>query len=104
MQAREGYIILMIQSCLDQLNKWVEGISEHNTERNECCPDFSCCGGRIASLKERIMFRDAYVNGNQDLIDDMLMMFLGSAASDLVNKEGKKIKVHIAGDAETHEV
>lgn len=23
--------------------KWVNGVCEHNTIDNECCPDFSCC-------------------------------------------------------------
>ena len=68
----------MEQSCLDQLNKWVDGEPVHNTEMDECCPDYSCCRGKqfMAPLRDRILFRDAYVNGNQDLIDEMLMMFL----------------------------
>ena len=26
-----------------QMEKWLAGHPEHNTERDECCPDFSCC-------------------------------------------------------------
>jgi hypothetical protein len=91
----------MIQSCLDQLNKWVEGISEHNTERDECCPDFSCChpSAFVKDKVARTKFRDAYLAGNEELQEKMLMMFLAGSVPKMTD-----VKVYIAGDADTPEV
>ena len=91
----------MIQSCLDQLNKWVEGTSEHNTERDECCPDFSCCtpGAFVEDKVVRTKFRDAYLKGDVELQEKMLMMFLAGSVSKMTDK-----KIYIAGDADTPEV
>ena len=86
----------------EQLDKWVEGESIHRgttREEEECCPDFSCCCPEcLAPKKERELFREAYLKENNDLQEQMLMMFLGSAISKKTDK-----KVYIAGDAETHE-
>jgi hypothetical protein len=62
-------------TCDEQLNEWVNGNSIHNTERNECCPDFSCCQKHYkATDEERRLFRD-----RPELRDQMLMNFLGAA-------------------------
>lgn len=71
----------------EQLEQWVAGNSIHNTERDECCPDFSCCQSHYkASEEERRLFRD-----RPELRDSMLMGFLGAALA------GYGEKVHVAG-------
>lgn len=86
---------------IEQLNKWVAGEPIHNDELEECCPDFSCCQpSLLASEKERRMFRDAYIQSNQDVMDKMLMMFLGAALPSMFPDK----KIYVAGDAETAEV
>lgn len=79
----------------EQLKKWVDGNPVHNHERGECCPDFSCCTGKLASLHVRERFTKAYRDNDEDTIMQMLGMFLGEALQDC-NK-----KVHIAGDVPT---
>ena len=75
----------------EQLDAWVDGRSIHNKERDECCPDFSCCCKEVNSpIEERLLFRD-----RPELRDKMLMMFLGRAIATISDK-----KVHIAGDVE----
>lgn len=40
-----------------QMEKWANGIAEHNTEFNECVIDFSCCSGQpIWPLEQRIRY------------------------------------------------
>ncbi len=77
-------------TCEEQLDEWVKGNSIHNAERDECCPDFSCCQPHLLALEcERVAFK----NADESTRMQMLMMFLGSAFSDA--------KIHIAGDVET---
>lgn len=64
-----------------QLDEWVKGNPIHNTEQDECCPDFSCCTGKIASKELREKFAEAYYSGNEKLKMEMLGMFLGMALS-----------------------
>jgi hypothetical protein len=92
------------ESILEQLDKWVEGNPVHNTVRDECCPDFSCCRGKayLAPRIERLKFREAYLAGNEELVNGMLMMFLGAMLSD-PEVVGDK-KVYLAGDADMKEV
>jgi hypothetical protein len=62
-------------TCDEQLEQWCVGNSVHNHERDECCPDFSCCNPAAAApMEERILFRD-----RPELRDAMLMGFLGRA-------------------------
>lgn len=71
----------------EQLNAWVEGDSLHDHEREQCCPDFSCCQTHYkASDDERRTFRD-----RPELRDAMLIGFLGAALANC----GKT--VHVAG-------
>jgi hypothetical protein len=78
-------------TCEEQLEKWVVGISEHNRERDECCPDFSCCQSKYkASEDERRTFRD-----RPELRDSMLMGFLGAA----LHADGLSEKVHIINES-----
>ena len=75
----------------DQLDEWVKGNPIHNDGRDECCPDFSCCnGGNMAPKNVRERFTKAYYDGNEELMNQMLMMFLGNAFADK--------NIYIAGD------
>jgi len=56
----------------DQLEQWVCGISIHNDELGECCPDFSCCQPSLLASQEE---RDNFLV-NKGMRDTMLMMFL----------------------------
>lgn len=66
---------------IEQLNEWVKGNPVHNDERDECCPDFSCCmgNGYITEVSVRKEFAEAYKTGNDAKVHEMLMMFLGQA-------------------------
>ena len=74
----------MKKSTKLQFENWLNGKSEHNKEIDECCPDFSCCGGDLASLQERADFKD----------EEKKMGMLGMFLSRRINKhyEGKKDK------------
>ena len=78
----------------EQLELWVAGQSIHNHERNECCPDFSCCNKEIntpQSVKE--LFIKAYQSENDRVVERLLMEFLATSISTLLYHP----KVHIAG-------
>lgn len=61
----------------EQVIKWIAGESIHNKERNECCPDFSCCEPTLlAALCERKEFKDALDTGNDYKKMEMLGIFL----------------------------
>jgi len=79
----------LIKSCDEQLDEWVKGNPVHNKERDECCPDFSCCNGNMAPVEERERFAKAYYDGDEKTRHEMLGMFLGNAFSDK--------KLYIAG-------
>jgi len=77
----------------EQLDEWVKGNPVHNDERNECCPDFSCCnGGNIAPREVRERFARAYYEEDRDTQIQMLLMFLGDAFTSLGHD------VHIVDD------
>jgi len=80
---------------LDQLNEWVKGNSVHNDERDECCPDFSCCNGVTTPPDVRERFTKAFRDDDEETVMQMLGMFLGNA---FANEE---VKVHIAGNVPT---
>ena len=61
---------------IEQLKEWVNGISIHNTDRDECCPDFSCCDDEVDTPLE---IRRAFVDANEKDRHKMLVMFLGDA-------------------------
>jgi hypothetical protein len=60
-----------------QLDLWVKGESVHNTVRDECCPDFSCCGSALAPKEARERFAKAFEAGDSYVMNEMLGMFLG---------------------------
>lgn len=65
---------------LEQLDLWVNDKSIHNSEREECCPDFSCCQTQFkAEAKVRKAFRKAFIENNKEVINAFLMGFLGNA-------------------------
>ena len=46
-------------TCEEQVRLWAKGLSVHNTTRDECCPDFSCCNPNIHTPQAvRRRFRD----------------------------------------------
>jgi hypothetical protein len=79
---------------LEQLEEWVKGNSVHNSEHGQCCPDFSCCVKEITtSVGEKLVFLDAFKQGDTDATDGMLMMFL----SQLLTVKFPDKDVHVAG-------
>ncbi len=73
----------------EQMDLWVEGKSVHNPDRDECCPDFSCCRpDLLAPVEERKLFRD-----RPEIRHDMLMMFLSKA----IASYNPDKKVYVAG-------
>ena len=66
----------------------------HDKERGECCPDFSCCQPQLFAPEEvRVMFRNAYLKGDEDAVMRMLGEFLSKALAKLVPEKN----VYIAG-------
>lgn len=64
-------------TLLEQLELWVKGESIHNTERDECCPDFSCCRPAVqASPEDREAFYKAFNAADRATMDRMLARFL----------------------------
>jgi hypothetical protein len=61
-----------------QLEEWVKGNPIHNTDRDECCPDFSCCQEKIADKYVRERFAKAFYENDEHTKMEMLGMFLGS--------------------------
>ena len=56
-----------------QLSLWQEGKPIHDTERNACCPDFSCCIPELLAPQE---VRDKFVNGDDGERGRLLHAFL----------------------------
>lgn len=86
------------ESLQYQMDEWVAGRPWHNTVRDECCPDFSCCGGDLAPAD----VRQAFARADDDTQFQMLAMFLGK----MIDKHHGDGKVYVAGvddpNAETH--
>lgn len=62
---------------IDQLLKWQKGESIHNIERDECCPDFSCCDKDINTsqgIKDRFVL--AHLNNDEEAKERWLNWFL----------------------------
>lgn len=82
----------------DQLELWVKGTPVHNKDRDECCPDFSCCKPELlADVATREAFYRAYKEKDGKTTGRMLGMFLGAAIAAASDK-----KVHIV-DPDAHE-
>jgi len=71
----------------DQLESWLKGMSIHNDSTDECCPDFSCCEpSLLASKEDRQLFYNAWHNGQRDIVNRMLMGFLGKSLQNMNRK------------------
>ena len=70
-----------MMTCEEQLKMWLEGEPVHNPDRDECCPDFSCCGSPMADDETRRLFCEAARAGNERVVNAMLIGFLGSYLS-----------------------
>lgn len=65
-------------TTIEQLNQWVDGKSVHNPDRDECCPDFSCCNPALLSTEEeRRNFKQAFDDNDDEILGAMLTIFLG---------------------------
>lgn len=82
------------ESVRFQLKEWVKGNSLHNKVRDECCPDFSCCGSKPLDKNVRERFEKAYLEGDDETVNNMLMMCLGGMLDNMGMDD-----VYIAGDA-----
>jgi hypothetical protein len=71
------------ESIDHQVTRWVEGIPLHNTVRDECCPDFSCCGSPLMPLESRQRLKDAHDIGDEDTVQSICMMGLSGLVVDL---------------------
>ena len=78
----------------EQLNEWVKGNPIHNKERDECCPDFSCCGGQLADKDVRDRFKKACDEDDEDVKMEMLSMFL----FEMIRRNFPDENIYIAGD------
>lgn len=73
----------------EQLKLWVAGDPVHNEERNQCCPDFSCCVPELlASEEERIAFRDANEKDRSVMLGIFLARMLRHAGMEVKNGKG----------------
>lgn len=82
----------------EQIDLWVKGQSIHNPDRDECCPDFSCCKPELLAPEA---VRETFKSGNYKVRNRLLGEFLGR----LIAKEFPNKKVYIAGlDAQRMEL
>lgn len=84
-------------SAQEQLERWVAGESIHRIDeslptrdKNECCPDFSCCKPEFLAPKE---IREAFAAADEVTRLKFLAGFLG----DLITKEYPDKQIHITG-------
>lgn len=76
----------------EQLDKWVEGESLCPNDRDECCPDFSCCSDVEMPREIKEAFRNAYVLGDHETMEKFCMSFLGGVIPQVTDK-----KIYVAG-------
>jgi len=86
----------------EQVELWAAGEPRHNRDRDECCPDFSCCQPEyLAPEKERQKFlelwRDRENNGDAD--EALLYGYLGRALAAM----GTEKDVYVGGDPANYE-
>lgn len=78
----------------EQLKSWLEGKPVHNKDRDECCPDFSCCRPHLLAPEHiRRMYCNADKRGDHETVDKLLMEFLGRLLDDACPDKA----VYIAG-------
>ncbi len=82
---------------LEQLALWLKGEDVHNDERDECCPDFSCCDEKNRWPQEiREEFAEAYRAGDEDTA---LSMLVSGLSQRVATEFGDK--VYVSGQPET---
>lgn len=68
-------MIPLLQICL-----WVKGQSCHDFASGRHCPDLSCCRpDLLAPREERELFLEAFMMGDQKLVERLMVMFGGRA-------------------------
>lgn len=80
-------------TCDEQLKLWLSGKPVHNKDRDECCPDLSCCQPELLACLEE---REHFVAADSNERDRMLMMFLGRAMAAMSDA-----KVYVCGPERT---
>jgi hypothetical protein len=60
----------------EQLERWVAGEPIHNHDREECCPDFSCCRPQLLAP---LAVRRAFLMADEKTRERMLFGFLAAA-------------------------
>lgn len=81
------------ESATHQVTYWEQGIPLHNPVRDECCPDFSCCGSPMMPQEARTRLLEAYVNGEHETVEKICMMGLAGITAEM--------NVDIAGEDPT---
>jgi len=81
----------------EQLAEWLKGNPIHNDDRDECCPDFSCCEPLLLADQRT---RQAFVDADWDTRYKMLMMFLSVGCSQMAESS----KIYIACDPANYEL
>ena len=77
-----------------QVDLWVNGLSLHNADRDECCPDFSCCHPDLLSVWDT---RKAFKEANRKDREEMRWIFLSKM---IQRRYGKKVEIYLAGAGE----
>lgn len=78
----------------DQLIFWFNGHSFHDDERDQCCPDFSCCNSKIDTpISVRKQYLLAFLDGDKKTLNHWNGVFLRVALNTI---EGGQ-DVHIIG-------
>jgi hypothetical protein len=72
---------------LEQLDKWVDGESLCPNDRDECCPDFSCCSNVETPRGVKEAFRAAFLRGDHEAMEKFCIGFLGGAVLQVSDKE-----------------
>ncbi len=89
-----------MSSVDEQLDLWVSGRSVHDTEADQCCPDFSCCQPTLLAPQHE---REAFARLSQEDRMPILGTFLARAFQFGVELMGSDKKIYIAGSTPEHE-
>ncbi len=80
------------ESYEHQLRMWLLEKPLHNPVTNECCPDFSCCAGKIMPYPLRAKFVRASKENDQITMREIMGMGLSGLAA------SKGVNLHIVGE------
>ena len=87
------------ESINHQTKRWAEGTPLHNTVRDECCPDFSCCnGGKMMPIEARARLLEARIGGDNETVQRICMMGLSGLVAN------SDVNVHIIDEDDTSEL